>query len=151
MEPLKMYLYRLERNDKGTLGVLVADRLVGGEEPTRTVLGCTFEMPDTVLEPPFAYLTPGTYLCQRQGPTFGVAPVLGASEPMFLAAKDTELPGGHILLGESFARLYGDKRAELNTGQTFKSFMEHAGHVDEFDLVVVDLSHVGHDAKSRSF
>jgi hypothetical protein len=144
MDPLKMYLYRLERNDKGLLGVLVSDRMVDGEEePTRQVLCCTFEMPGPALEPLPGCLVPGTYPCQRRDKTFEVGGVPGLVNPVFMSAQSTDPPAGHILLGDSFGALYGDTRAERNTDQGFKSFLLHAGHVDEFDLVVVDLSQVG--------
>ena len=123
MTPI-LELIRLAETDQGTLGVLKIQKIP---------FCCTLELPDLLNAQSRSSIPAQQYICQRiQSPKFGetfqVMDVPGRSAVLFHAgntAADTE---GCILLGQYWGKL-GERRAILNSGNTFKAFMQELwGH-----------------------
>jgi hypothetical protein len=85
----------------------------------------------------------GQYLCSRKlspkfGPTFEVLDVPGRSDILFHAGNVLEDTHGCILLAQYPGKLHGD-RAVLNSGATFKAFMEIMRDVEIFHLTIQEV------------
>lgn len=123
-------MVRVEMSDKGAIGVLLLD----------SVIFCYTLQPD-VNDPNRFYLPAGDYLCRRfhgekWKDTFEVI-VPGHTALLFHPGNIEEESKGCTLLGETTGKLKGD-RAVLNSGATFKAFMDYAKDVVSFPLRIVD-------------
>lgn len=115
----------------GTFGVLLIDK-----HP----FCVTLEPPDNENATGISNIPTGQYLCNRYSSekypsTFQVMRVYSRTKVLFHSGnrvKDTE---ACILLAQYFGKLEGD-RAVLNSGSTFKKFMEIMQGIDEFHLTV---------------
>lgn len=124
---------RVESTDEGTLGVLTMD----GEYKAMTL-----EPEDRQNQQNVSCIPAGRYVCQRVasprfGDTFEVLDVPGRSHILFHAGNTEDDTRGCFLLGATAGRLRGD-RAVLNSGKTFRDFIEQARAVERFDLLIVD-------------
>lgn len=129
---MKVTLVRLDKASDGIFGTL----LVEGK-----VLCVTLEPSP---EPPLLPIPAGVYSCaRRNSPTFGhtfvVEDVPGRTHILFHPGNRVKDTKGCILLGQYFAKLYGD-RAVLNSGNTFKEFMTSLSEVEHFALEIIDTS-----------
>lgn len=88
------------------------------------------------------HIPPGEYRCKRfhgvkYKDTFEIV-VKGHTALLFHAGNIEEDSLGCVLLGSARGKL-GKDRAVLNSGATFKKFMEKLKDVDEFTLTVIDV------------
>lgn len=131
----KARLFRLEKSDEGTLGVLV----LNGE------LFCTtLEPEDLGNRRNVSCIPPGAYICARvQSPRFGrtfeITGVPGRSHILFHKGNTEEHTHGCVLLGQYPGKLR-KLRAVLNSGATFERFLEVLDGVGEFRLAITDLT-----------
>lgn len=143
---MNAYIYRFEETEKGTLGALVLER-DDGNGLMRLAAGCTMELPWKDNQQEVSCIPPGAYTAKRVnspkfGDTFEVTGVPGRSHVLFHAGNTTADTHGCILVGRSWGWLWTDKRAVLNSGETFKAFLDLTAHVDEFTLHIVDETQV---------
>ena len=115
-------LIRLEESEHGTFGVLRINK---------QVFCCTLEPPDRENEVSRSSIPAQQYLCKpvespTHGGTFEVTKVPGRTHVLFHAGNVVKHTEGCILLGEHFGKLAGD-RALLNSGKTFKNFLNEIG------------------------
>ena len=121
--PPAVRIIRLEEHDPfGTFGQL----LINGQ-----VFCATLELPDRLNRPSMSSIPAQQYFCLRIsshtfGVTFEVTKVPGRSSILFHPGNTANDTKGCILLGQFIGKLRGDKdtRAVLNSGNTFKCFME---------------------------
>lgn len=118
-------LIRLEKSEQGLIGVL---RIVGA-------LFCvTLELDTT-------FLKQGCYHCKRfhgtKWPDTFEIEVPGHTEVLFHAGNTEADTRGCVLLGSSVGKLKGD-RAVLNSGATFRQFMDALKDQDFFTLFVAN-------------
>jgi hypothetical protein len=125
-------LIRLEEStEHGTFGVLI----VGG------VFFCiTLEQADRLNAINISSIPAQQYLCHRYrstrfGETFIVGQVPGRSNILFHPGNTDDDTSGCMLLASAVGKLRGD-RAILNSGATFRRFMEMLIGVDTFHLTV---------------
>jgi len=124
-------LNRLEESSQGTFGVLTI---------CNQVFCVTLEPADMLNEQNISSIPAQQYQClktrsPRYGETFEVIDVYNRSHVLFHAgntAKDTK---GCIILAQHFGKL-GEGRAVLNSGATFKEFMEIMKDVSMFQLTI---------------
>ena len=125
-------LVRLEENFQyGTFGVF----LINTE-----VFCVTLEPADLLNKPNEANIPEQQYLCRKiispsHGKTFEVKNVPGRTHVLFHAGNTIDHTEGCILLGQYPGKLKGE-RAVLNSGATFKKFMERMEEYDTFHLTV---------------
>lgn len=116
-------LIRLERSTQGLIGILRLD----GE-----VFCCTLE-PDTT------FINQGAYHCKRfhgvRWPDTFEIDVPGHSAVLFHAGNVEADTKGCVLLGSTVGKLKGN-RAVLNSGETFKRFLEATKGQSFFKLFV---------------
>lgn len=127
-------LMRVEQSEEGTFGVL---RING------RAWCVTLEPPERGNAENISCIPPGRYECRRVrsprfGHTFEVADVPGRSHILLHTGNLVADTQGCVLLGRHFGRLQ-DGRAVLNSGSTFKAFMEEMDGVDVFPFVVEDV------------
>lgn len=130
MTPI-LELIRLAETDQGTLGALKIQKVP---------FCCTLELPDLLNAPNRSSIPAQQYICQRiQSPKFGetfqVMNVPGRSAVLFHAgntAADTE---GCILLGQHWGKL-GEQWAVLNSGNTFKAFLQELWGFNQAHLTI---------------
>ena len=127
-------LIRLEENYiYGTFGALIID----------SKLFCwTLEPPDELNQVSISSIPAQQYRCRRyssdQYPdTFKVMNVPGRTSILFHKGNLNEHTEGCILVGEKIGKLRAG-RALLNSGNTFKQFMEIMEGIDEFSLTIVE-------------
>jgi hypothetical protein len=82
----------------------------------------------------------GDYVCRKTksphfGLTFKICGVYGRSNVLFHAGNIVKNTKGCVILGQYFGKLRGD-RAVLNSGNTFKEFMEVMEDSDVFKLTI---------------
>lgn len=123
-------LIRVEASDQGALGVL----LING-----SAFCCTLE-PDAN-DPVKGHIKPGVYDCFRFSgtkwkDTFEIA-VPGHTAVLFHSGNIEADSMMCVLLGASFGNLRGH-RAVLNSGETFKNFLDRTKGLDKFTLFVED-------------
>jgi len=123
-------LFRLEQTDQGALGALVLD----GQ------YFCSFLMPDAGGDK--FQIPAGAYKCKRfhgrkWKDTFEII-VEGHTALLFHSGNIEDHTEGCVLLGQYPGKL-GENRAVLNSGATFKRFMERMRNYEEFNLEIVDL------------
>jgi hypothetical protein len=120
-----VHIIRLEKSSEGILGALMIER---------RLFCVTLERDDT-------FLKQGMYHCQRfHGSkwknTFEIE-VPGHTAVLFHAGNIEADTAGCILLGATAGKLRG-QRAVLNSGATFKAFMEHFQE-DSFTLFISNV------------
>jgi len=133
---MRASIVHLEQSEQGALGALLFD----GE------IFCFTLQPD-VNDPKRFYIPTGDYVCRRfhgtKWPdTFevvrpGTDNVDGHKYLLFHAGNVETDSEGCILLGSSVSKLKG-YRSVSNSGLTFKLFLDHTKHVNEFPLKIVD-------------
>lgn len=126
-------LIRLEETEHGTMGVLRIDK---------EVFCCTLEPPDRENEVSRSSIPAQQYLCKpvespTHGGTFEVTNVPGRTHILFHAGNVVDHTEGCILLGQYFGKLKGN-RAVLNSGNTFKQFLNDVGR-QPFKLTVYEV------------
>ncbi|MEA2065883.1 MAG: DUF5675 family protein [Thermotogota bacterium] len=125
-------LIRLEENFQyGTFGVLLIDS---------EVFCATLEPADIENQRNVSSIPAQQYLCQRYSSakypdTFQITNVPNRSYVLFHAGNISAHTAGCVILAQYFGKLKGD-RAVLNSGITFKSFMNIMTGVNEFHLTI---------------
>ena len=127
-------LIRLEENSKdGTFGVLKINK---------QVFCVTLELPDRLNRKNRSSIPAQQYICIRRmskyGSTFEVADVPGRSAILFHPGNVVEETKGCILLAQHFGKLR-EKRAILNSGNTFRQFMGRMANDDRFHLTIREI------------
>jgi len=84
----------------------------------------------------------GQYICKRYysskyGETFIITDIAGRTLVLFHPGNIKKHSKGCILLAQYFGKLKGD-RGILNSGNTFKSFMNRLTGIDEFKLTIIE-------------
>ena len=127
-------LLRREENFKyGTFGVLSIDK---------QVFCVTLERPD-ILNKPFESSIPAQqYMCERYSSarypnTFQIMNVPERDKVLFHSANLMVQLAGCIAVAQYFDKLKGD-RAVLNSGNTFKKFMQIMENEDKFHLTITE-------------
>lgn len=120
-------LIRLEEGPEGTFGVLKIDK---------KVFCCTLEPRDMLNKKNISNIpAPQQYLCRKRmsrwGETFEVMEVPDRYGILFHPLNVVEDTEGCVGLGQYFGKLRGN-RAILNSGNTFRRFMEKMEEVNEF-------------------
>lgn len=115
-------LIRLENTPQGVVSILKINK---------HVFCATLEPPELDNQTNISCIPAGQYYIRgikspRFGDTYTVLDVPGRSHILFHAGNLVEHTAGCILLGETIGKLSGD-RAVLNSGATFKRFMEELG------------------------
>lgn len=127
-------LYRIEESCRGTFGVLTI---------CETAFCVTLELPDRRNRVGVSNIPASQYLCERIespkfGETFEVTSVTNRSMILFHKGNTVRDSRGCIILAQHFGKLCGD-RAVLNSGATFKRFMDIFKGIDQFPLTVKDV------------
>lgn len=127
-------LIRLEENENyGTFGVLRVQK---------QVFCVTLEPADLENAPFLSSIPPQQYLCAlhvspKYGQTFQVMNVPDRDSVLFHPGNRVRDTKGCIILAEHFGKLQGD-RAVLNSGNTFKKFMELAKPYRNLHLTITE-------------
>ena len=128
-------IIRLEENDgHGTFGALKLNKR----------LFCwTLEPADRENAPSISSIPAQQYTCKRHnsprfGVTYQVMNVPGRTHILFHPGNTDDDTEGCILLGETLGKLRGD-RAILNSGKTFKKFMDELYGALEFHLTISEV------------
>lgn len=127
-------LLRIEESYRGTFGVLtICDK----------AFCVTLEPPDARNQRNISNIPDSQYLCKRVespqfGETFEVINVSGRSHVLFHAGNFVENTKGCIVLAQHFGKLYGE-RAVLNSGKTFKKFIDGFKGIDQFSLTIKEV------------
>jgi len=124
-------LIRLEEADCGTIGALKVNK---------QVFCVTLEPEDYENAPDISSIPAQQYTCQRVvsprfGETFEVLNVPARSDILFHSLNIVSETKGCIGLGEHIGKLRGN-RAILNSGQTFKRFMQEMEGEERFHLTI---------------
>ncbi len=128
-------LYRLEEhNSFGTFGVLKINK---------SVFCVTLEPSDMENKQNISSIPAQQYICMkhkspRYGNTFKIMNVPDREDVLFHPGNVVEHTRGCILLAEHFGKLKG-KKAVLNSGKTFKRFMEIMKNVSYFHLTIHEI------------
>jgi hypothetical protein len=134
---MRVDLVRLESSDDhGTFGTLLID----GE-----AFCVTLEPVDLNNIAYLSCIPTGVYLCKAHnsptyGKTFLVTDVPHRENVLFHAGNRDENTAGCILLGQYYGKLKTD-RAILNSGDTFKAFLERMWDVESFALNISEALH----------
>jgi hypothetical protein len=127
---MKAKIVILEESDQGALGILILDN----------VIFCFCLFPDAADKMKF-HLPPGTYICKRfhgtKWPNTFEIVVQGHTAILFHAGNVEADSSACVLLGSTTGKLKGN-RAVLNSGDTFKAFLDYTQNIDEFQLTVID-------------
>ena len=124
-------IIRVEERTTGTFGVL-------------TICGqafcVTLELPDRLNAGDISNIPQGQYVCKKIvsskfGVTFEVMDVVSRSVIYFHAGNLVSDTRGCIILAQYFGKLHGE-RAVLNSGKTFREFMEIMKNTDTFMLTI---------------
>lgn len=126
-------LTRLEESPQGTFGVLII---------CSQVFCVTLEPSDLLNEQNVSSIPAQQYQCirirsPRFGETFEIIDVPGRSHALFHAGNIVKHTDGCVILAQYFGKLYGD-RAVLNSGNTFRKFMETMKDIDIFNLTIIE-------------
>ena len=126
-------LIRLEESPQGTFGVLVI---------CSQVFCVCLERPNEINERNISSIPAQQYQClkihsPRYGETFEIVDVPGRSHVLFHAGNTIDSTSGCVLLAQYFGKLCG-YRAILNSGATFKKFMEIMKDINSFNLTIVE-------------
>jgi len=131
---LVVELIRLEENEQfGTFGVLRIQK---------QVFCVTLEPPDRLNKIKYSSIPAQQYTCERYnspkfGETFMVMDVPGRTNILFHPGNFVEDTEGCIILAGHFGKLRGD-RAVLNSGNTFKHFMNVMEDQNKFHLTIYE-------------
>lgn len=123
---------RLEENDKwGTFGVMRIQK---------RVFCVTLEPPDLLNKVGSSNIPEQQYNCVRHtsprfGETFLITKVPGRSLVLFHAGNTVDHTEGCIILAQYWGKLQGE-RAALNSGHTFRNFMQIMASYNEFHLTI---------------
>lgn len=135
---MRVELIRLDENEHGTFGVLLIDSYA---------FCVTLEPEDKDNKQNISSIPEGMYICKRiisprYGETFEITNVPNRTHVLFHAGNVEEHTKGCVLLARKFGVL-GEKRAILNSGNTFEQFMQKTKDINEFVLYIDShLSHV---------
>ena len=124
-------LIRLEESSEGTFGVLKIQK---------EVFCVTLEPPDNENIKNISSIPAQQYICEcinspKFGITFEIKNVPGRNNVLFHAGNIVEDTEGCIILAQYFGKLRGN-RAILNSGNTFKSFLQIMKDYDSFKLTI---------------
>ena len=127
-------IIRIEQGREGTFGVL----RINGQ-----AWCVTLEPPDYGNVENISCIPSGRYVCRkvespRFGTTFEVVDVPGRSHILMHPGNLVEDTQGCVLLGRQFGLLHGN-RGVLNSGRTFRDFMDYLRDVEEFPFIVEDV------------
>ncbi|MDD9304373.1 MAG: hypothetical protein HUK40_19325 [Desulfobacter sp.] len=131
---MKARLIRVEESDQGTLGVLVLD----GQ-----AFCCTLEPPNIGNRQNLSCIPCGHYTAIRKispkyGDTFEITGVPNRTHVLIHPGNLVKHTRGCVLLGQYFGKLTGN-RAVLNSGVTFKNFLNRAGTTSSFELEIREV------------
>lgn len=131
---MKVRIIRIEESDQGTVGVM----LMGD-----VAFCCTLEPPDRGNQKNISCIPVGHYSAIRNqspkyGDTFMISGVPGRSHVLFHSGNVVKHTKGCVLLGQYFGKLRGN-RAVLNSGKTFKKFLNILSGKGSFDLEIVEV------------
>lgn len=127
-------IYRVEESYRGTLGIVtICDK----------AFCVCLEPPDARNQRNISNIPDSQYTCKRVesprfGETFEVINVPGRSHVLFHAGNFVNDTAGCIILAQHFGKLYGE-RSVLNSGATFKKFMEGVKGIDQFSLTIKEV------------
>ena len=126
-------LIRLETGKFGTLGILKIDK---------KIFCCTLEPPDKENKQNISCIPTGQYTCKRYSSakypdTFQIMNVTDRTKCLFHAGNDKDDTAGCVLLGQYFGKLKSYDRAVLNSGNTFKVFINTLKD-DEVHLTITE-------------
>jgi len=127
-------IIRLEESEAyGTFGVLRIQK---------QVFCVTLEPEDRLNAPNVSCIPAQQYICKRHfsnrfNETFMVMNVPGRSNILFHPGNEVKDTEGCILLAEHYGKLRGN-RAVLNSGKTFKKFMDVMKDFDKFHLTIIE-------------
>ena len=124
-------IIRLEESSEGTFGVLRIDK---------QVFCVTLEQDDELNKKNESSIPAQQYICVKyESPTYGltfkILDVPDRDDCLFHPGNIIKNTEGCVLLGEHFGKLKGD-RAILNSGNTFRKFMEVFEKENKFLLTV---------------
>ena len=130
MTPI-LEIIRLSETEQGTFGVLRIQK---------ECFCVTLELPDLLNLPSRSSIPAQQYMCVRHTSprfeeTFRVIEVPGRSGILFHPGNTMGNTEGCILLGQHFGKLSGD-RAILNSGQSFRAFLEALEGHDKAHLTI---------------
>jgi len=131
---MRVDLIRVDESDKGTFGVLKIDGVA---------FCVTLEPPWNKNKKNISSIPKGVYSCKkitsiRYGETFEVQGVPNRSNVLFHAGNVTRNTKGCILLAQYFGKLSGN-RAVLNSGKTFKEFLNVLKNYNFFALNIIEV------------
>jgi len=127
-------LIRLEEHESfGTFGILRINK---------HLFCVTLEPPDRENVKNISSIPAQQYICYghkspKYGNTFEVKHVPGRDHVLFHAGNVVEHTKGCIILAEHLGKLKG-RRAVLNSGSTFKSFMSIMKNIKFFSLTIIE-------------
>jgi len=127
-------IIRLEENHKyGTFGVLRVNK---------SVFCVTLEPVDLENARNVSSIPAQQYICKRVvsptfGKTFEILDVPGRSHVLFHSGNVLSNTAGCVLVAQHFGKL-GDKRGVLNSGTTFKKFLNLLQDYDTFHLTIME-------------
>ena len=115
----------------------------GALKLNKEVFCWTLEPPDRLNERNVSSIPAQQYECRRKlsqrfGATFEVADVPGRINVLFHAGNTVGDTAGCILLASEIGKLKGD-RAVLNSGRTFKKFLQIFSGVQAFHLTIREV------------
>lgn len=127
-------IYRIEESFRGTFGVLTICDMA---------FCVTLEPPDEFNKTNSSNIPDSQYLCKKVispkfGETFEIMNVPGRTHALFHAGNLVTSTRGCVILAQHFGKLYGE-RAVLNSGETFRKFMDGFGNVDQFTLTIKEV------------
>lgn len=127
-------LIRLEESEQGTIGILKIDKIV---------FCYTLEPTDKLNKSNESSIPAQQYICERVfsskfGGTFEILNVPNRSHILFHAGNIQGDTLGCILLGETIGKLKGN-RAILNSGKTFKKFLDLLSDEDRVHLTIREV------------
>ena len=127
-------IVRLEESIYGTIGILKIDK---------EVFCISMEPADRENKVSISSIPTGQYICKRYSSvkfpnTFEVTDVTDRTYILFHAGYKVKNTEGCILLGSHVTKLNdtANKRALLNSGNTFSEFMKKLDGIDEFHLTI---------------
>lgn len=132
---MKTKIIRVEKSTDGVFGVM----LINGES-----FCVTLEPEDHANAVMISCIPPGAYICERvdspkYGDTFEVKDVPNRTHILIHSGNVEDHTHGCVLLAQYFGKLK-EQRAVLNSGSTFKEFMNTMKGVDRFLLEIEDAT-----------
>lgn len=127
-------LVRLETSDNGTFGTWIVND---------DIFCNTLELPWRMNTPFVSCIYTGQFTMKRvqsnkHGNTFRVADVYGRSGINIHSANKVTQLEGCIALGESIKKLKSNQRHLMNSGNTFKRWLQIMDDHDEAKLTIID-------------